>query len=71
MSLKGESLGEPRLSYKKLTQVITLTRTEIQIRFTRFEHARRELTYNPKHIIRERILCYLDLQTFYSPLRKV
>ena len=71
MSLKGESLGEPRLSNKKLTQVITLTRTEIQIRFTHFEQARHELTYNPKHIIRERILCYPNPQTFYSLLRKV
>ena len=71
MSLKGESLGEPRLSNKKLTQVITLTRTEIQIRFTRFEHARRELTYNLKHIIRERTTCNPDPQTFYSLLCKV
>ena len=37
---KGESLGEPRLSYKRLAHVITLHRTEIQIRFTLFEQAR-------------------------------
>ena len=71
MSLKGESLGGPRLSYKKLTQVITLIRTEIQIRFTHFEQARHELTYNLKHIIRERAICNTDPQTFYSLLCKV
>ena len=71
MSLKGESLVEPRLSNKKLTQIITLTRTEIQIRFTHFEQARRELTYNLKHIIRERAICNPDPQTFYSLLCKV
>ena len=71
MPQKGESLGGPRLSNKKLTQVITLIRTEIQIRFTRFEQALRELTYNLKHNIRERASCHPVPQTFYSLLRKV
>ena len=61
MPIKGESLGEPRLSYKRLTQVITLHRTEIQIRFPPFEQARCELTYNLKHNARERASCDFDL----------
>ena len=70
MPIKGESLGEPRLSNKRLIQVITLHRTEIQIRFTPFEQARCELTYNFKHNTREWALCDLDGQTFHSlPLK--
>ena len=61
MPIKGESLGEPRLSYKRLNRVITLHRTEIQIRFPHFEQARCELTYKLKHIARERALCDFDL----------
>ena len=71
MPIKGESLGEPRLSYKRLIQIITLHRTEIQIRFTPFEQARWELTYNVKHNPRERVLCDLVMQTFYSLLNRV
>ena len=60
MPIKGESLGEPRLSYKRLIQAITLLRTEIQIRFTFFEQARWELIYNLNHDARERASCDLD-----------